>query len=89
MVCLGLKPGLAGWKVQTNPLRNSGTPILCVFYFIEIMFSRLAMISLYNSFWKTWTAVVVVAQLVEQLLLELGIHGLNPVMGKFYLLSTV
>ena len=26
MVCLGLKPGAAGWKVQTNPLSYGGTP---------------------------------------------------------------
>ena len=25
MVCLGLEPGVAGWKVQTNPLSYSGT----------------------------------------------------------------
>ena len=26
MVCLGLEPGVAGWKAQTNPLSYSGTP---------------------------------------------------------------
>ena len=26
MVCLGLEPGAAGWKAQTNPLSYSGTP---------------------------------------------------------------
>ena len=26
MVCLGLEPGVAGWKVQTNPLCYGGTP---------------------------------------------------------------
>ena len=26
MVCLGLKPGVAGWKAQTNPLSYGGTP---------------------------------------------------------------
>ena len=25
-MCLGLKPGPAGWKVQTNPLSYGGTP---------------------------------------------------------------
>ena len=25
MVCLGLKPGAAGWKAQTNPLSYGGT----------------------------------------------------------------
>ena len=24
MVCLGLKPGVAGWKAQTNPLSYVG-----------------------------------------------------------------
>ena len=27
MVCLGLEPGAAGWKAQTNPLSYSGTPL--------------------------------------------------------------
>ena len=26
MVCLGLEPGAARWKVQTNPLSYGGTP---------------------------------------------------------------
>ena len=26
MVCLGLTPGAAGWKAQTNPLSYGGTP---------------------------------------------------------------
>ena len=26
MVCLGLEPGAAGWKVQTNPLSYGSTP---------------------------------------------------------------
>ena len=25
-MCLGLKPRVAGWKVQTNPLSYGGTP---------------------------------------------------------------
>ena len=28
MVCMGLKPGVAGWKAQTNPLRYGGIPRL-------------------------------------------------------------
>ena len=28
MVCLGLKPGAAGWKAQTNPLSYGGIPPL-------------------------------------------------------------
>ena len=27
MVCLGLEPGAAGWKAQTNPLSYAGTPM--------------------------------------------------------------
>ena len=26
MVCLGLKPGAAGWKAHANPLSFAGTP---------------------------------------------------------------
>ena len=26
MVCLGIEPGAAGWKAQTNPLSYGGTP---------------------------------------------------------------
>ena len=26
-MCLGLEPGAAGWKAQTNPLSYGGTPI--------------------------------------------------------------
>ena len=28
MMCLGLEPGAAGWRAQTNPLSYGGTPIL-------------------------------------------------------------
>ena len=28
MVCLGVEPGAAGWKVQTNPLSYGGTPLV-------------------------------------------------------------
>ena len=28
-VCLGLKPGAAGWKSQPNPLNYGGTPHFC------------------------------------------------------------
>ena len=33
MVCLGLEPGAAGWKAQTNPLSYGGTPI-CTFVYL-------------------------------------------------------
>ena len=32
MVGLGLKPGAAEWKVQTNPLSYGGTPIFAKFF---------------------------------------------------------
>ena len=32
MVYLGLKPGAAGWKVQTNPLSYGGTPFITIKY---------------------------------------------------------
>ena len=28
MVCLGVEPGAAGWKVQTNPLSYGGTVLI-------------------------------------------------------------
>ena len=31
MVCLGVEPGVAGWKAQTNPLSYGGTPFSCHF----------------------------------------------------------
>ena len=34
MVCLGVKPGAAGWKAQTNPLCYGGT--LNIFQFIQL-----------------------------------------------------
>ena len=35
---MGLEPGVAGWKVQMNPLSNGGTPFLFV-YLEEILIS--------------------------------------------------
>ena len=38
MVCLGFEPGVAGWKVQMNPLSFSGTPnINSIFYSLPII----------------------------------------------------
>ena len=34
MVCLGLKPGAAEWKAQTNPLSYGGTPCEVDVYFL-------------------------------------------------------
>ena len=31
MPCLGLEPGAAGWKLQTNPLSYGSTPLLLFF----------------------------------------------------------
>ena len=36
MVCLGLEPGAAGWKAQTNPLSYGGTPNFFEFLTIEL-----------------------------------------------------
>ena len=44
------------------------------------------------NFWmqhQPFIGAVVVARLVEQLLQTQNIHGSNPVIGKFYLLTTV
>ena len=30
MMCLGLEPGAAGWKAQTNPLSYGGTRFVCL-----------------------------------------------------------
>ena len=35
MMCLGLEPGAAGWKVETNPLSYGGTPMI----FQDILFT--------------------------------------------------
>ena len=32
MACLGVEPGVAGWKAQMNPLSYGGTPSKEVFY---------------------------------------------------------
>ena len=32
MVCLGLEPGTAGWKAQTNPLSYGGTRVLFLIF---------------------------------------------------------
>ena len=40
MVCLGLKPGMAGWKAQTNPLSYGSAPFLNL-NFIFILFKNI------------------------------------------------
>ena len=37
MVCLGLKSGAAGWKVQTNPLSYGGTLMLPLLYLAKVL----------------------------------------------------
>ena len=37
MVCLGLEPGAAGWKAQTNPLSYGGTPQFTYHYIITFV----------------------------------------------------
>ena len=39
MVCLGLEPGAAGWKLQTNPLSYGGTPFVN-FHYLQMVFSE-------------------------------------------------
>ena len=34
MVCLGIEPGAAGWKVQINPLSYGGTLLSLYFKFV-------------------------------------------------------
>ena len=36
---MGLEPGVAGWKAQTNPLSNGGTPgvFQCLFYVLGLL----------------------------------------------------
>ena len=41
MECLGVEPGAAWWKAQTNPLSYGGTPL-----FTQIL--------LYANFWTIW-----------------------------------
>ena len=40
MVCLGFKPGVAGWKAQTNPLSYCGTPMLDIIYLMNYLSNR-------------------------------------------------
>ena len=43
MVCLGLEPGAAGWKAQTNPLSYGGTPQgegHCYYYYFNTKFKN-------------------------------------------------
>ena len=35
-MCLGLKPGAAGWKAQTNPLSYGGTPVYFLLHYSMI-----------------------------------------------------
>ena len=44
MVCLGVKPGAAEWKAQTNPLSYGGTPLLTNFG-LEVKIVSLLMIT--------------------------------------------
>ena len=46
MACLGIEPGVAGWKAQTNPLSYGGTPSLIQFNMAEIITKRLKAVSM-------------------------------------------
>ena len=39
MVCLGLEPGAAGWKAQTNPLSYGSTPGTSTYFHLWLVFS--------------------------------------------------
>ena len=39
MVCLGLEPGAAVWKVQMNPLSYGGTPVVVLFVMPQWLFN--------------------------------------------------
>ena len=45
MVCLGLEPGAAGWKAQTNPLSYGGTPFCVTFCRLNLYLLRSILIS--------------------------------------------
>ena len=47
MVCLGLEPGAAGWKAQTNPLSYGGTPQDHFVCLSKIVFHSLSLIVTY------------------------------------------
>ena len=47
MVCLGLKPGAAEWKAQTNPLSYGGTPKK--YYFLPPWLRKIAEKQMYYS----------------------------------------
>ena len=40
MVCLGLKPGTAGWSAQTNPRSYDSTPKILLFYHQNLVFTE-------------------------------------------------
>ena len=44
MVCLGLEPGAAGWKAQTNPLSYGGTHLSFILYLRDKKFLYLILI---------------------------------------------
>ena len=50
MVCYGLKPGGAGWKVQTNPLSNGGPPrrYRLIGEFFHIFFKGCALVKFFS-----------------------------------------
>ena len=40
MACLGVEPGAAGWKAQTNPLSYGGTQTKLYIYYILSFFLK-------------------------------------------------
>ena len=58
MVCLGLKPGVAGWKAQTNPLSYGSIPFLTAFAmnFPSLKMGNLMMQIKTFSGWEPWSS---------------------------------
>ena len=52
MVCLGLEPGAAGWKAQTNPLSYGGTPKQVIVNLVFLNGSSLASFFDFSVFFK-------------------------------------
>ena len=61
MVCLGLKPGAAGWKAQTNPLCYGGSKL---FFFLKKWANPGLLFAYFRSFLVTISMQIEKAQMV-------------------------
>ena len=76
MVCLGLEPGVAGWKAQMNPLSYGGTPNQSFLCHAKIRKSGPARI--------TKSCKKIFSQSLRILVKEVSQFGDNNWTGKFY-----